>query len=541
MGSMTRAWSAGLAGVVVAGAGWVAMPAQAAPDPEMSVAPMPVSAVGLARAGEVAVWGDDSQGQLRVPAELSGVAVKQVAAGDGVVMALTGQGKVVAWGANAARLQRVPAAVSAATVTQIAMSPGDWAGAVTSTGKVHVWGLTAMAGSPAAVPASVTGVKQLALSDQNAAAIRTDGSVVAWGRGNSGVNDVPAGLRATALSGNGSVMYALTTDGTVVGWGSDAPPVSSLPVAVRTPGNVLAVAAGLTGGGSALLADHSLVHWQSTNGQPAYAPANMNGATAASLASGGKQVGIIALDGTLRNGLQGTEAAFPTPAALNGRAVAQFAIGHENGAMVITKVLRDAAPRVVGAVKPGVTVSSVAGTFSGAPSQVRTEWLLDGAVVASTPTLAVTAAMAGKKLSVRSVATKGTSTASSASVPVVVPKVVAPPAVKVASRTTVSKVKVAKKAASVVVTGKVASVKSPTGRAVVTIKKGKKVVVTRGVTVPSSGVVKVTVKKFGKTAIKKTKSKSKTGYRGKYSVSISYQGNTLVKPSSGAKAFTIKR
>ena len=54
------------------------------------------------------------------------------------------------------------------------------------------------------------------------AAVRSDGSVVAWGRDDYGVTEIPAGLSdVVAISGTGTHCLALTSAGLVFGWGSD--------------------------------------------------------------------------------------------------------------------------------------------------------------------------------------------------------------------------------------------------------------------------------------------------------------------------------
>ena len=53
-------------------------------------------------------------------------------------------------------------------------------------------------------------------------ALRTDGSVVAWGRNEEGQTEVPNGLKdVTAVTAGFGHTVALRTDGTVVAWGSN--------------------------------------------------------------------------------------------------------------------------------------------------------------------------------------------------------------------------------------------------------------------------------------------------------------------------------
>lgn len=543
----TLAAGAGVAGLVAGLLAGAAPPAGAAPHPGMTVAPMPVSAVPLAQAGAVMMWGDNDYQQLTVPPALHGVAVTQVALGaSGAVLALTADGRVVGWGASGYGLQKVPAAVSSVDVAQIAIGE-SYAGAVTRDGRVLTWGTKSNTSlTPLDVPAGLSGVTQLAIAGNNAIARKSDGSVVAWGKDGTGVNTVPVGLNAQALTAAAGMAYALTSAGTVLAWGNSVPDMADLPAAVKLPGNVTSVGTCSGAIGVALLADHSLVMWDN-HGTPlpdTRIPVNLLGVDAVSLAVQGDAVMVVDTDGKLHAGQCGTQVAWETPAALDGKALAHVGTGMSdsggpNGAVVITAMLRGALPVVTGTAKAGSVLTATGGTFSGSPDAIAHQWLIDGAPVAGAtgPTLTVAAAMEGKKISYRSTATKA---GENAVVADSVAVTVAPdrPA-KAKSTTELAKVKVAKKAAKVTVSGKVTSTASVTGKAVVTIVKGKKTIISKSVSVPASGKVTLTVKKFGKLAIKKTKSKSKTGYRGGYTVTVKYAGNAQVLPSADKVKFKV--
>ncbi|HWX20328.1 MAG TPA: choice-of-anchor tandem repeat GloVer-containing protein [Candidatus Binatia bacterium] len=86
----------------------------------------------------------------------------------------------------------------------------------------------------------------------NSLALRSDGSVAAWGYGNSGATDIPAGLGSvTAIAAGSYFSLALKTDGTVVGWGS----VPTIPAGLNS---VVAIAAG-DSHGLALKSDNTVV------------------------------------------------------------------------------------------------------------------------------------------------------------------------------------------------------------------------------------------------------------------------------------------
>ncbi len=124
--------------------------------------------------GTVTGWGDDSAGELDVPAGLGNVVA--VAAGSGQSMALRSDGTVTAWGANAYGQATVPPGLDNVT----AISAG------------HGFDL----------------------------ALKGDGTVAAWGQDDVGQTDVPAGLdHVVAISAGWGYSLALKDDGTVAAWG----------------------------------------------------------------------------------------------------------------------------------------------------------------------------------------------------------------------------------------------------------------------------------------------------------------------------------
>lgn len=537
----------GLAGVVlglVAGVGLSVVPlsgASADPVPDVSVG-MLTGPVSLADAGEISLWGPNDVGQGTVPASLSGVAVRQVALSNTVTLALTSAGKVVGWGGNLARLQRIPDPVNATPIAQIAAG-NSYAGVVTRAGRVHTWGLLSNRPTPLNVPTGLSGVKQLVISEANAVALKTDGTVVAWGEPTTGINSPPPGLKATALVAGASTVYAVTDQGTLTGWGDNSSNKLNFPAVTQQPGNVKAIAA-YSIGGIALLANNTLVGWggfYSNNGFPAW----LSTLTPAGVTGGSAFLGMVDDQGVIHQWYPGGLGELNTvPSELNGLPVAQFSVGLDGmGAVIVTKMLAGDAPKVTGSPVVGGTLTGTAGTFSASPDSVTSRWLVNGVALsgATGTTLKMTPGLLGKKITYQSVASKsGQSAITSTSSAVTVAN---PPVVMVASKTKVTKVKVAKKAKKVTVTGKVTTTKPATGKAKVTIKKGKKTIVVKTVKVSTKGALKLKIKKFGKLAAKKTKAKgkkAKTAYRGKYTITINYAGNTQVKPSHTTKKIKMK-
>lgn len=519
-------------------------PAVADAHPEMSIAPTPLLAVPVAQAGAIEIWGDDptDSGMLTVPASLSGQAVSQVAVTWDGVLALTATGRVVGWGATSGRVQMIPDEVAAAQVAQIAVnSQGTYAAAVTTGGRVLAWGIKKTYPTPLSVPAALSGVVQVSLGQESAVALKSDGTVVAWGKPEDGLTQVPSGLVATAVAAGDYSAIALTEQGTVVAWGLDGDRVvPTLPASVQQPGNVKAIAHD----GSravAILADDSLVAW----GAGTHVPTSETGAAPVSIVGGAQRMVVVDEEGVLTSwGSEvgpGDQAVLaPIPDAMDGRALAQVSLGdQDNGAVLVTRLLRAAPPRISGAATVGSVLTATPGTFSASPDSVTGQWLLAGTPLAGAtgPTLTVTSAMAGKSVVYRSTATKtGEEPVSSMSAAITVPA-----AGPVSSTVRVVKVAATKKAAQLTLTGRVIASRAPTGKARVSIVKGKKRIVAMTVPVAASGVLRLTIKKFGRLVLKKTGSKSKTGYRGSYGVTLSYLGNGQVRAAAARATFKVKK
>ena len=134
-------------------------------------------------------------------------------------------------------------------------------------GFVVFWGHGPLgAGLP--MPPDITGgVTDIAAAPGHALALKTDGTVVAWGSPNTyGEATVPAGLRnVTAVAAGYNYSLALDRAGTVTAWGDNSEGQLDVPVGLR---NVMAIAAG--GGRSvALRTDGTVVQWgRTTDGFP---------------------------------------------------------------------------------------------------------------------------------------------------------------------------------------------------------------------------------------------------------------------------------
>jgi hypothetical protein len=224
-------------------------------------------ALALKSTGSVIAWGDSSMGATSVPAAAqSGVtaidamdghalALKtdgtmvswgelsvpttsipgatQVAAMNHAALALKSDGTITAWGTqNDAGQRNVPASVQGHAV---GIAAGNALGvALTDTGSVVEWGSDGVSsGAPVVPDAANSGVKKVVTGNNGqVAAIKTDGSVVTWGRSLGGTPDAAmSGVVDVAIGYDFAV--AVKSDGTVVHWGpGTSPGQQNIPAAV---------------------------------------------------------------------------------------------------------------------------------------------------------------------------------------------------------------------------------------------------------------------------------------------------------------------
>ena len=139
-----------------------------------------------------------------------------IAAGGHHSLALKSDGTVVAWGYNDSGQTNVPAGLSG--VTAIAARLYAQPGAEERRHGRRLGRRTATA--RANVPAGLSGVTAIAAGLDHSLALKSDGTVVAWGYNTSGQTNVPAGLSGViAIAAGDTHSLALKSDGTVVAWG----------------------------------------------------------------------------------------------------------------------------------------------------------------------------------------------------------------------------------------------------------------------------------------------------------------------------------
>ena len=262
-GSATRA-RMGLVGVLVVGLASLAVG----------------SATGATPPGTVVGWGANNDGQLgngtttnsSTPVHVDGIdgsgtltGVVAVAAGGVHSLALRSDGSVVAWGDNAQGQLGNGTATGSVTPVQVqgvggtgtltgvvAIASAEHSLALRSDGSVVAWGYNAQGqlgdgtstNSPTPVEVegvsgvgTLTGIVAIAAGGNHSLALRSDGTVVSWGYngfgqlGNGTTTNSPTPVEVEGVSGVGSLTgvvaiaagathsLALRSDGTVVAWG----------------------------------------------------------------------------------------------------------------------------------------------------------------------------------------------------------------------------------------------------------------------------------------------------------------------------------
>jgi hypothetical protein len=164
-------------------------------------------------AGQIWAWGDNTYGQLNVPANLTNAVA--VSAGERHGVALRADGTLIAWGDNTFGQTDVPpglanvVAVDASYLCSLALK---------ADGSVAGWGYNGH--GQLNIPAGLNGVIAVSAGYYHCLALKSDGTVVAWGdNGNGGTNDPGSITNAVAVSAGNSWSAVLRANGTVTTWG----------------------------------------------------------------------------------------------------------------------------------------------------------------------------------------------------------------------------------------------------------------------------------------------------------------------------------
>jgi alpha-tubulin suppressor-like RCC1 family protein len=128
--------------------------------------------------------------------------------------------------------------------------------ALRSDGTVVAWGYNFFGQTN--IPVGLSNVVAIAGGEYHSLGLRNDGTLAAWGDNASGQTNIPVGLsNVVAIAAGSAHNLALRSDGTVVAWGRNIERQTNIPVGLS---NVVAIAAG-SAHNLALRSDGSVIAW----------------------------------------------------------------------------------------------------------------------------------------------------------------------------------------------------------------------------------------------------------------------------------------
>lgn len=197
------------------------VPAAIANDEFVDVAIGRSHALALRPDGSVAGWGNNTSGQLNVPA---GIRFEVVTAGNSHSIGLAEDGTLYGWGLNIFGQTNVPAGRFTEIAARIHYSL-----AIRDDGTLFGWGA-----SPTGIFATwtpdgeghfyVEGMKfkGIAAGNFHALAINVDKTAVGWGSNSTGQLNIPEGVRFKEVRGGFGYSLGLTVNGRLVAWGDNS-------------------------------------------------------------------------------------------------------------------------------------------------------------------------------------------------------------------------------------------------------------------------------------------------------------------------------
>jgi alpha-tubulin suppressor-like RCC1 family protein len=174
----------------------------------------------------LACWGDNSLGQLTIPAGVG--TVKQLSAGGRHSCVVKADDSVACWTYNFVGQSTVPAGLG--TVKQIAAGLYHTC-AIKTDDSLACWGYPGFA----AVPAALGAVKQVSLGNFHTCAIKADDTLACWIENAAAQATMPADLGTVKQVAAGAEhTCAIKTDGSLVCWGSNTSLQTTIPVDLGT-------------------------------------------------------------------------------------------------------------------------------------------------------------------------------------------------------------------------------------------------------------------------------------------------------------------
>ena len=209
----------------------------------------------------------------------------------GDYFAIGADGKVTAWANYQSSYgESNVSALSNSVVTAIAAGYQDTL-ALKSDGTVLAWGYNASGETN--VPAGLNNVTAIACGDFHDLALKADGTVAGWGQNTSLQLTNAAATNVVAIAAGSQFSLALRVDGSVVGWGNNAAGQTTIPPAAT---NVVAIAAG--GQHSlALRANGTVIGWGNNSSAQITFPAGLSNIVA--IAASSLHCTLLRADGTV--------------------------------------------------------------------------------------------------------------------------------------------------------------------------------------------------------------------------------------------------
>ena len=170
--------------------------------------------------GSISVWGKRQTGEPDTPSKLKNIVA--VASSRAKSFALKKDGTIAQWGTGKKLPPKYEGVNPSGTKDAIAISAsGGTLLTVHRTGKISFYHYVDDGGHPIMnVPKGLSGIKDVAAGAAHALALKSDGTVVAWGKDYMGNTRVPKGLsNVVAIAAGSTVSAALRSDGTAVAWG----------------------------------------------------------------------------------------------------------------------------------------------------------------------------------------------------------------------------------------------------------------------------------------------------------------------------------
>jgi hypothetical protein len=227
-------------------------------------------------------------------------------------------GHLTSWGSPGPG-NGIPESLADASVVAVDSSPyTNYNLAVRTDGTVAAWGDPTAA--PMTLPQGLDHVVAVSAGPTYALALKDDGTITAWGDPSTGTLAIPFNLTrggVTAIATTLSTALAVQ-DGQVTVWGTGAPAPPEM-------NNVVRVAAG-DDYYLALRSDHTVVAWGTDTGGDTYVPADIQGHVV-QIAAGGLTSAALLDNGTVR--VWGNGMPMPTPpAGLSGEKVNEIDVNY---------------------------------------------------------------------------------------------------------------------------------------------------------------------------------------------------------------------